>query len=227
MNLAGATRFVVSAALITGATSALAATGDVALVNQLAGNVSYTSGKESSKVTAFMKVREGDRFNVPAGAQVRIVYLQNGRQESYGGPAAFTAGGQQSTVQSGSQPQVSTLPAGVSQKISQTPELIQIARLGRSGGVAVRGTVRDARLNPQQQAEVRQAKETYKKLRAQAGADDITPELYLYAVLQDNLLYEDMKPVVEDMARRQPGNADIAALVEYVKVKTVPQATKQ
>jgi len=224
MNIAGAGRIVVSAVLIIGATAAFAATGDVALVNQLSGNVSYASGKESSKATPFMKVREGDRFTVPSGAQVRIVYLQSGRQESYGGPAAFTAGAQQSMVQSGSQPQISMLPAGVSQKISQTPELIQIARLGRSGGVAVRGTVREARLNPQQQAEVRQAQETYKKLRAQAGADDITPELYLYAVLQDNLLYEDMKPVVEDMARRQPGNADVATLVEYVRVKTAPAA---
>ena len=82
--------------------------------------------------------------------------------------------------------------------------------------------MREARLNPQQQAEVRQARETYKKLRAQSAADDITPELYLYAVLQDNLQYEDMKSVVEDMARRQPGNTDVAALVEYVKVKTTP-----
>jgi hypothetical protein len=52
-------------------------------------------------------------------------------------------------------------------------------------------------LTPQQQAEVRQARETYQQLRAQAAADDITPELYLYSVLQDHLLYTDMKPVVE------------------------------
>ncbi len=208
-----------SVALLALATPLLAA-GDVGLVNQLSGNVSYTSGKETAKASAFMKVREGDKFSVPAGAQVRVVYFQNGRQESFSGPAGFTAGAQQSTVQSGAQPQVVTLPAGVSQKIAQTPELIQIARLGRSGGVAVRGTGREARLNPQQQAEVRQAKETYKKLRAQSAADDITPELYLYSVLQDNLLYNDMKPVVDDMARRQPGNADITAMLEYVKAKT-------
>lgn len=200
------------------------AAGDVGLINQLTGSAAYTSGKESAKAAPFMKVREGDRFSLPAGAQMRIVYFQSGRQETFNGPASFTAGAQQSAVQSGSQPHVSMLPAGVPQKIAQTPELIQIAKLGRSGGVAVRGVAREPRLNPNQQAEVRQAKDTYQKLRAQSAQDDITPELYLYSVLQDHLLYEDMKPVVDDMARRQPGNADVAAMVEYVRVKTAAPA---
>lgn len=214
--LAGAA-FSIAAA--SASVPALAA-GDVGLINQLSGSASYTSGKENAKATAFMKVREGDRFTLPAGSQLRVVYFQSGRQETFSGPASFTAGAQQSSVQSGAQPQVGNLPAGVPQKIAQTPELIQIAKLGRSGGVAVRGANREPRLNPQQQAEVRQAKETYKTLRAQAASDDITPELYLYSVLQDHLLYEDMKPVVDDMAKRQPGSPDVAAMVEYVKAKT-------
>ena len=195
------------------------AASDVGLVNHLSGEVSYASGGSNAKVQAYMKVREGDKFTVPAGATVRVVYFQGGRQESYSGPASFTAGTQQSAVQSGS-PQVSTLPSGVSQKISQTPELMQIAKLGRSGGVAVRGLNREQRLSPQQQAEVRQARDTYAKLRADTPADDITPELYLYSVLQDHLLYTDMKGVVDEMSKRQPGNADVAVLMDYVKAKT-------
>lgn len=195
------------------------AASDVGLVNHLSGEVSYASGGSNARAQAYMKVREGDKFTVPAGATVRVVYFQGGRQESYSGPASFTAGMQQSAVQSGS-PQVSTLPSGVSQKISQTPELMQIAKLGRSGGVAVRGLNREQRLSPQQQAEVRQARDTYAKLRADTPADDITPELYLYSVLQDHLLYTDMKGVVDEMSKRQPGNADVAVLMDYVKAKT-------
>lgn len=202
--------------------SAAYAAGDVGLINQLSGDVTYSSGAQNSKAQAFMKVREGDRFTVPAGGQVRVVYFQGGRQETFAGPSSFTAGTQQSAVQSGAQPQVSVLPSGVPQKISQTPELIQIAKLGRSGGVSVRGTAREQRLTPQQQAEVRSARDTYQKLRSGAAADDITPELYLYSVLQDHLLYNDMKPVVAEMAKRQPGNADVAELVAYVKAKTEP-----
>jgi hypothetical protein len=210
-----------AAALLVGA--ALAQQKDVGLINHLAGDVSYTSGTTSAKAKPFMKVRQGDRFAVPAGGQMRIVYFDGGRQESYAGPAAFTAGTQSSAQSSGAQPQVTTLPSGVPQKISQTPELVQIAKLGRSGGVAVRGANREQRLTPQQQAEVRQAKQTYEQLRKGAAADDITPELYLYSVLQDHLLYTDMKPVVEEMQRRQPGNPDVAIMADYVKVKTEPR----
>jgi hypothetical protein len=202
------------------AAGAVSAADDVGLINHLTGDVSFTSAGASAKARAYMKIREGDRFILPAGAQMRVVYFESGRQESFSGPAGFTAGARQSAVQAGAQPQVTSLPSGVSQKISQTPELIQIAKLGRSGGVAVRGMGREQRLTPQQQAEVRQAHQTYEQLRKSAAADDITPELYLYAVLQDQLLYDDMKKVVSEMQMRQPKNPDVAAMVEYVRVKT-------
>jgi hypothetical protein len=218
MKTKGLSKLLMAAALAA-ATGAYAAS-DVGLINHLSGDVSYSSGAATSRAQPYMKVREGDRFTVPAGAQVRVVYFQGGRQETFAGPASFTAGGQSSSVQSGSAPQVTTLPAGVPQKISQTPELIQIAKLGRAGGVAVRGVGGERRLTPQQQAEVRQARDIYRQLRASAAADDITPELYLYSVLQDHLLYGDMKPVVEEMARRQPNSADVAELRAYVKAKT-------
>ena len=210
-----------AAAAALAAASAFAA-DDVGLINHMIGDVSYASGGATAKAKPFMKLREGDRVSVPSGALVRVVYFQGGRQESYSGPAGFTAGKQESSVQSGAKPQVSTLPAGVSQKIAQTPELVAIAKLGRSGGVAVRGLGDPKRLTPQQQAEVRQAHQTYDQIRKGAAADDITAELYLYSVLQDHLLYSDMKPVVAEMQKRQPGNPDVQVMAEYVKVKTEP-----
>jgi hypothetical protein len=211
-------KFLSGAALLVAA-SAFAA-DDVGLINHMIGDVSYTSGSAASKAKAYMKVREGDKFTLPSGSQLRVVYFQGGRQETFTGPAAFTAGKNESSIQSGDRPQVSTLPAGVPQKIAQTPELVAIAKLGRSGGVAVRGVGTEKRLTPQQQAEVRQARQTYDQLRQSAAADDITPELYLYSVLQDHLLYTDMKPIVESMQKRQPKDPDVAAMAEYVKVKT-------
>lgn len=196
---------------------------DVGLVNMLQGDVSYQSdGAQAAKAQAFMKVRQGDRFTVPAGAQVRVVYMQGGRQETWRGPSAFRAGTQQSEATNGQPLLVSQLPSAVSQRIQQAPELVQIARLGRSGGVNVRGSKDDRppRLTAAQQTEVNAAKATYKTMRSQAANDDIMPEMYLYAVLQDYLLYDDIKPVVEEMAKRQPGNPDVDALVAYVKTRT-------
>jgi len=216
MRLAAA----LAGALIGGC--ALAA-DEVALVNHLAGSVSHIRGSRTEKAKPYMKLREGDRLNLIAGAQLRVVYLQAGRLESYSGPAAFTVGRHESSVQGGVPPQVSVLPSGVPQKIAQAQDLVAIAKIGRTRGASARGPAGDKRLTPQQQAEVRQARLTYDELRRSSAADDITPEFYLYSVLQDNLLFNDMKPVVAEMQKRQPENPDVAAMADYVKVKTAPR----
>lgn len=208
---------LVGAAIMVG--GAQAQSLDVGLVNMLAGEVSYASeGAAAAKVQAFMKVRQGDRFTVPAGGAVRVVYFQGGRQETWKGPASFKAGARQG--EGGTPTEVTVLPASVPQKIAQVPELIQIAKLGRSGGVAVRGAAKAPRLSAEQQAEVKAAKDTYGKLRSQVGADDITPELYLYSVLQDYLLYDDMRPVVDEMSKRQPTSTEVQELASWVKSRT-------
>lgn len=192
---------------------------DVGLINHLSGDASYTSGSTRAKAAAFMKIRAGDRFTLAKGAQLRVVYFQGSRQESFTGPARFVAGKDRSKVENGAAPQVTTLPAGVSQRIAQTPELLAIAKLGRAGGVAVRSGIRPKPLSPEQEAEVKQARVTYEQLRKTAPEDDITPELFLYSVLDEHRLYQDMKGVVSEMQRRQPGNADVAAMAEYVESK--------
>ena len=220
-----ATTVFLRAAIAAAAMSACAvfAQADVGLVNHINGEVSYSSaGASAAKAQAFMKVRQGDRFDVPAGAQVRVVYFQGGRQETWKGPAAFRAGARQSEAQSGQPAEVATLPAAVPQKIAQMPELLQIAKLGRPGGMAVRGAGKAPKLTPEQEAEVSAAKDIYKKMRRQAPADDITPELYLYSVLQDYLLYTDMKPIVDEMVKRQPQDSEIKELAAWVKSK-MPQ----
>ena len=203
-------------AALAAAGSAFAA-GDVGVINHMVGNVSYTSGGKKAPATAFMKVREGDRLQLAAGAQLRLVYLAGGRQETYAGPAELTTGAQSSRLHSGAQPQVSVLPSGVPQKIARTPELLAIAKMGRAGGFAVRGGVK-AR-TPEQEEELRAARATYKDLRNTAGADDITPELYLYAVLEDQRRYDDMKDVVAEMKRRQPASPDVELMADYVQQK--------
>jgi len=209
---------LLSAALAAAAASSFAA--DVGVINHLAGLVTITHGVGTTKAQAYMNINEGDRFEVPAGVIVKVAYFQGGRQESFEGPVSFVVGSNQSVVRRGSGPQVTMLPSGVPQKISQTPDLVHIAKLGTAG---VAPSSRELRLTPQQQAEVRQARQIYAKLRAETPADDITPELYLYSVLQDHVLYTEMRAIVAEMGKRQPGNRDVMVLTEYVRLKTEPK----
>ncbi|MGH8518967.1 MAG: hypothetical protein ACREUE_16075 [Panacagrimonas sp.] len=183
------------------------AQGDVALVDLVSGDVTY--GPNRAKVSAFMKVREGDRFNVARGGQVRLLYFNSAQQEHFAGPAAFTAGRESSAQQSGSKPRVSKVPSGVPQRIARIPELLQNAKLG---GVQIRS-------KPPAKADdaLREARALYQQMRKERRKDDITPELFLYSTLSDYHRYDEMRPVVEEMLRRQPNNEEVKALAASVK----------
>lgn len=204
--------------LLTGAALAQSG-GDVGLVNGVSGAPTYLSeGAPAGKVQPYMRVRQGDRFTVPPGATVRLVYFQGSRQETWKGPASFRAGTAQGESANGAAPEVAVLPAVTPQKMARVPELIQIARLG---GVTVRGGVAASpkMLDATQQEELAQARQAYGKLRAQAAADDITPELYLMAVLQEYSLYDDMKGLVDEMRRRQPASQEVTDLANWVQTR--------
>jgi len=205
------------AALSLGSGGAVYAQGaDVGLINQVEGDVSYAGASGGGKVQSFMKMRQGDRFTVAAGARLRVVYFQNGRQEAWRGPASFRSGLDHSEALAGIVYEVANLPAGVPQKIQRIPELLQMAKLG---GIQVRGVTPKQRASLEQQAEVAAARATYAQLRQQVPPDDITPELYLFSVLQDYLLYDDMKTVADEMLRKQPGNQEAQQLAEWARVR--------
>lgn len=211
-------RFLLSLSLALPAPVALAQGADVGLVNMVSAEVTYApAAGMPGKVQAFMKLREGDRVTVPAGGQVRVVYFESARQERWAGPASFRAGKAAGEPLSGKPAEVATLPAGAAQRIAQVPQLVQLAKLG---GIQVRGMTRAQKASMEQQAAVGEARATYEKMRKDLPADDLTPELYLFAALHDYLLYDDMKVVVDEMLRKQPASAEVKSLADWVRSKT-------
>ncbi|MBI5910170.1 MAG: hypothetical protein HY848_09490 [Betaproteobacteria bacterium] len=205
--------FVVTA--VTGG-SALAQVADAALVNMVSGDVSYVSQAGTpGKVQPFMKLREGDRIIVAAGGQVRIVFFEGARQELWVGPASFRAGKTAAEAISGKAAETRNLPAGVAQRMARIPELIQYAKLG---GGQLRGRLtRQQKASLDQQATLDQARAGYEKMRQDMPANDVTPELYLYAALYEFLLYDEMKVVVAEMRRKQPDDEDVKALDAWLR----------
>jgi hypothetical protein len=188
---------------------------DVALISMVSGDASCAQqAGPPLKVQAFMKVRAGDRISVAAGGQVRILFFEGSRQELWAGPASFRAGRAAAEPLSGRAAQTTILPAGVPQRMVRIPELIQYAKLG---GTQLRGgPTRKQNANPEQQAALAQARADYETMRQQMPADDIAPELYFYAALYEYLAYGEMKTVVAEMRRKQPGNEDVKALESWL-----------
>lgn len=182
------------------------AQADVGLVNQVGGAVTYTSGKEASAhgLQAYGRVRHGDKITIPAGGDLKISYFTGNRQEVWKGPASFVATTDGGELLKGNKPQVTQLPAIVSQKLARIPELMGTSRIG---GIVVRSLAvrQDA---AQREKEVADAMAAYEAMRTKSAESDITPELFLISVLIDNEMYSDVKWVAQELIKRQPNNEE-------------------
>lgn len=190
---------------------------DAGLVNQVGGDVMFQGETGSaSKALAYMKVRQGDRFTLPAGATVRLTWFAGGRQETWKGPASFRVGAALGERLTGTAPEVAILPATVPQKMAKIPDLMQSARLG---GVTVRGGMARpaSSLSPSAKAEIQAAQDNYRQMRAQSDEGDVTPELFLLSVLQDHGQFDEMRATIDEMKRRAPGNADVLKVAGWLE----------
>lgn len=195
---------------------ALAQGADVGLVNMISGAVTFAplSGA-SGRLQSFMKVREGDRINVPAGGQVRVVFFDGARQELWTGPASFRARKTGAEALSGKAVEVITLPASAPQRLARVPELMQHAKLG---GIQVRGGLtRAQKASLDQQSNISEARIAYNEMRRTMAADDVTPELFMFAALHEYLLYDEMKTIADEMLRKQPENEQVQTLAAWVR----------
>jgi hypothetical protein len=200
---------------------------DVGLVTQLSGAVTYRNkGYQATpaKAQAFMKIRRGDRFALPTGGVIQVVYFLGGRQETWKGPVAFTIGDSESRPEPAkglrTRPKVVILPAGTTQGVRRIPVLLRRAGVWRPGAGQIRGEVEAApttfSITAEEKAEIAEAKEMYRSLRTQTDPRDITPELYLLGVLTDYEQYGEMEEVLNKALKRQPDNEILKKIKKWV-----------
>jgi hypothetical protein len=171
-----------------------------------------------------MKVRLGDRFWLGKGSVLQILYYQDGRQETWSGPARLQAGESQGKPLGKTRPTVAVLPGRASREVRRVPVLLRHVSKGRAGGTLLRsGDQKQEEVVPldeEELAELDAAREMYTRIRKDAHQDDITPELYLLGVLYDLELYREMLPIVQKARARQPDSKTLVELEAWVKKKT-------
>ncbi len=211
---------------------------DVGLITQLSGDAAYWNEgyqKTPGKTQAFMKIRRGDHFKIGAGAMIQLVYFQNGRQETWKGPAAFvvrdTQGRAEGEKTTQAQPEVVILPAGTSEGMRRIPVLLRKARLSRSGAMLIRGEGEKSQkaITPtkEERTEIAMAREAYQNLRKQTRPEDITPELNFLAILADYEQFDEMEKVIKDTLKIQPNNETLRELEEWVRIQKSKSPTKK
>lgn len=178
-----------------------------ALVTQVQGMVNI-AGKDGMAVPvrSFAKYLPGDRVTLEAGAKLRVIYVSNGRQETWTDAAQIEIGAAETKlIGQGSPPEVVNLPPYLVKTLTKSPNVIADIQ-NRQGMVRLRA------LPPGTQLAT--AWKQYDELRRASTDDDITPELHLLVTLQELKTYADIKEVLAEMLRRQPDNAEIKDMNE-------------
>jgi hypothetical protein len=232
------------AALVLGAwlagaapAAAQASVPDVALVTKIAGKVTYGGeGGALKSAQSFMKVRQGDRFQVPAGEVLQLVFFANGRQEIWSGPVDLVVGeaaGQATGAKEPlPKPEVVVLPAKATKRLVDAAPLSG-ASLRYTGAIQTMApqvaaplakTGKPAQpLTAQAQKDLREAQKTYRQMVKSAAADDVTPELYYLSVLAEYGQTAQMAEVAAAMAAKRPQDAAVKSVQDWVRAQGAPR----
>lgn len=188
----------------------LCAFADTVLVTALQGSVSLEIAGATGKtpLEPFVRLREGDKLSLPAGAQLSLVYIGRARLESWQGAGTIIVGENESKAAGGKpQSQVRSLPPEVTRQMNRTPSA---SPDGRVGMMRMRGV-------PPHDAVARLENE-YKQMRSQTTGDDILPEVFLLAGLFDLRQYARVEDELKRISASFAGNATATSLQElYAK----------
>lgn len=176
--------------------------GDVVLVSSVKGGVTLEAiGSAKTPLEPFLRLRTGDRLNLPANAQVSLVYFDKGRQEIWSGSAILTVGESESQKVSGNaEVQFKQLPPQITKQMNRSTP----APDGKVGMVRLRsiGPI-DA---------MTKLENTYKELRAKAAPEDVEPELYWLAGLFEQREYLRLESELERLAAEHSDNNSLKML---------------
>jgi hypothetical protein len=156
----------------------------------------------------FVRLREGDRLSLPAGAQVKLIYVGKARLETWQGAGNIVIGDIESKASSGRpQIQVRDIPPEAARQMNRTPATGPDGRVGmmRMRGVPPHDAI--ARLD-----------NDYTQMRGQTGSDDILPEVFLLAGLYDLRQHMRLEEELKRIAATYPENTTARSLQElYTK----------
>lgn len=154
-----------------GLLGAAPAWADPAILTHVSGRVLIDGKNGASPAPLFAKLSAGDVLSLAGDAKVRVVYLDNGRQETWAGAAEVKIGGLEGESP-GPEPSVRQLPPLVVQQLARAPATAERAR---GGMVRVRSVDVDEALAV--------LDHHYDELKRGATDEDTTPEVYLLSGL--------------------------------------------
>lgn len=176
---------------------------EIAMVTSLSGTVIFSGGTAAgTMLRTFVKLRDGDQLLLKEDTRLQIVFFGSGRHETWRGAGRLDVGSVACTPVNGVlKPEVKTLPAILVKQLSKTPAAEDV---GRTAMVRMRILGTDGAIDAIEKA--------YAEFRAQAGASDRSPELYLLASYFELREYGKVTDKLNALEAQHPQDAEIAKL---------------
>lgn len=187
-----------------------------ALVTAIEGTVSRASASGPQALQSFTRLKEGDLVAIDKGAKVKLVYLANGRQESWRGSGKLEIGGGESKAWGLGEPSVAQLPAVLVAQIAKTPA---VDSQGRAGMTRLRAIA-----TPEAIAKI---DNTYRQLRAESDPVDLNPEIYLLSGMFEIRALDRVEQAIEDIRAKRPNDPQAKLLVALYQRSLMNAREKQ
>lgn len=187
---------------------------DVGLVMSVSGEARYGNPGEPADpapVQAFMKTRKGDRIFLSDKGRIDLLFLENGRRETWTGPARLTLTPSGAVSDNpDATPRVTAVKAPISMAIMGSGLPLPRGQIARGGVSVVRGLFEECpeaapeprpvmTLGDADRAELASAHAVYADLKRQTPADDPLPDLYYLSVLSRYEQYGEMNRIIDRM----------------------------
>ena len=182
---------------------ASAASAQVAMLTQVAGDVKVAGKEGAREAVPFLKVNEGDKLTLAANARVQMVYLASGRQEVWKGAGPVDIGAQEGRSAS-LKADASQVPAIILKQLAKTPA---VGQHGKTGMVMLRSL--------DDMAATEQLDDDYAKFRASAAPDDTTPEVFMLSALLDAGELDRARKFLDGLKTKQSAQPALAPVVTH------------
>lgn len=184
-----------------------AATEDMALVTAVTGSVSQLGASAPRVLEPFDRLGRGDVLRLDGKAGVRLIFFGSRREESWQGEGRIEIGGTQGKGFGLAEPRVRVLPEPMARQIAKTPSPDNPVRAGV-------GRMRSIEIG---EGGLAKLDSDYTRLRKEAAADDINPEIFLLAGLFEMREFGRLEQMLKDLSDFRPGNMEIAVLNSLYK----------
>ena len=169
----------------------------VAIVTAVQGGVDVVTSQGVTPLQPFARIRSDESLRLQGGALVRLLFLANGRQETWRGNGKVDIRETHGLGSGLPAPEIALLAVAVVRQIARTPSDM---RAVRQRGLAMGNSLE-------------KVEETYRRMRMETVRGDLNPELYLLSALFELREIDRIEQVLAELRETRRGDQEVQIIV--------------